>query len=94
MQHTVDIRENESRAGGYAKMAPHGKIPCIIDPHGPDGKNIKVWESGAILQYLAEKYHELLPCDDPNLRVECLKWLFWGSSAISSQIKVCNRRLS
>ena len=43
-------------------------------------------ESGAILEYLADKYNELI-CSDPRLRVECIKWLFWGSVSISTQIK-------
>ena len=43
-------------------------------------------ESGAILEYLADKYHELIPLD-PTLRVECLKWLFWGSASISTKVK-------
>lgn len=54
---------------------------------------MKVWESGAILQYLAEKYHELLPCDDPTSRIDCLKWLFWGSSTVSGQFKVREHNL-
>ena len=43
-------------------------------------------ESGAILEYLADKYNELIPTD-PRLRVECIKWLFWGSATVSTQIK-------
>lgn len=85
--HTVDIRTGESRKEGYTSIAPHGKIPAIFDPHGPSGKPIKVFESGAILQYLAEKYHELIASDDPNNRVNTITWCTWGSSALSSQAK-------
>jgi GSH-dependent disulfide-bond oxidoreductase len=88
VQHSVNLRESETRVGPYKKIAPHGKIPALIDPQGPSGKSITLWESGACLQYLAEKHHELIPCDDPANRVECLKWLFWGSAAVSSQFKL------
>jgi len=85
--HTIDLRRAESRKGSFLEINPNGKIPAIHDPHGPGGRPVTVWESGAILLYLAEKYNELLPTDDPLLRVETIKWLFWGSTAVSSQIK-------
>jgi glutathione S-transferase len=78
--HTVDLRKGETRGGPYALIAPHGKIPALVDPcvDGPDP--ITVFESGAILVYLAEKYAELLPCGNSALRAECLSWTFWGTS--------------
>lgn len=84
--HTVDIRRAENRKPEFAKLNKNGKIPVIHDPNGPNGP-VTIWESGAILLYLAEQYHSLLPHDDPNLRIEAIKWLFWGSTGISSQCK-------
>lgn len=48
----------------------------------------EVFESGAILQYLAEKYHELIASEDPHDRVNTITWLMWSSSALSAQAKV------
>ena len=59
----------------------------IIDPHGPGGKEVSVFESGAILQYLAEKRGELIP-RDPLAKLEVVKWLFWGSTGLSPQMKI------
>ena len=83
----MDLKGRETRIGAYTKIAPHGKIPAIVDPYGPGDKPICVWESGAILLYLAEKYEELIPCHDPALRIETIKWLFWGSTSLNAQIK-------
>lgn len=85
--HTVDIRRGESRKGDFTELNPNGKIPVICDPHGPDGRPVTVFESGAILLYLAEKYHELLPRDDPVLRTQAINWLFWASSSLSTKAK-------
>ena len=85
--HSVDIRHAESRSAEFKKINPNCKIPVIIDPHGLDGRSITVFESGAILMYLAEKYDELLP-KDPVMRVDAIKWLFWGSTAVTNQIKL------
>ena len=87
--HTIDIRKGESRTEWYAQVAPHGKIPLLIDPKAKDGTCISVFESGAINLYLAEKYDELLPHpDNVGQRTDTMKWLFWGSTAMSSQCKL------
>ena len=86
--HTINIRMGENRREWFQNISPSSKIPAIIDPKGPGGKEVCVFESGSILLYLADKYHELLPHDGSNYRVEALNWLFWGSSAISSQFKL------
>ena len=87
--HTIDIRKGESRSEWYAQVAPHGKIPLLIDPRAKDGSCVTVFESGAILLYLAEKYDELLPHPDyAGLIADTMKWLFWGSTAMSSQCKL------
>jgi GST-like protein len=86
--HIVNLRMGETRQEKYRQFTPTGKIPVICDPHGPNGKPHTIFESGAILLYLAEKYHELIPEMDPGLRIDTIKWLFWGSTAVSSQFKL------
>src|SRR6516165_9971456 len=61
--HLVDIMKNENRTPEFLALNPNGKIPAIVDPNGPDGRVIGLWESGAILLYLAEKTGKLLPTD-------------------------------
>src|SRR5690606_26364551 len=61
--HPVDITRNESWTPEFLSLNPNGKIPAIIDPDGPGGKPIGLFESGAILLYLAEKTSRLIPAD-------------------------------
>jgi GSH-dependent disulfide-bond oxidoreductase len=87
--HTVDIRHAENRKADFTEaINPNAKIPALVDPHGIDGRPVTVWESGAIMLYLAEKYNELMPRDDPVRRAEMMSWLFWGSTGFSSQVKL------
>ena len=74
--HKVDITKNETWGPEFLSLNPNGKIPAIIDPDGPGGKPIGLFESGAILTYLAEKTGKLLPTD-PARRFETLQYLFW-----------------
>ena len=74
--HLVDILKNESCAPEFLSLNPNGKIPAIIDPNGPGGKPIGLFESGAILLYLAEKSGQFLS-DDPEKRYETIAWLMW-----------------
>jgi GST-like protein len=74
--HLVDIGKDESRSPEFTSLNPNGKIPAIIDPDGPGGKPLGLFESGAILLYLAEKTGKLLPAD-PARRYETIAWLFW-----------------
>ena len=67
--HLIDISNNESKDPAFVSLNPNGRIPAIIDPAGPDGRPIAVWESGAILLYLADKTGQLIPtCTRPTLR--------------------------
>jgi GST-like protein len=79
--HRVNIMKNETWTPDYLALNPNGKIPAIIDPHGPGGKPIALFESGAILLYLAEKTGKLLPVD-PALRYETIQWVFFQNAAV------------
>lgn len=79
--HTINIGQNETWGPEFLSLNPNGKIPAIIDPNGPDGKPFGLFESGAILVYLAEKTGQLLPAD-PALRYETLQWLFFQMAAV------------
>src|SRR6201986_4491684 len=61
--HLIDIMKNESNSPEFLSLNPNGKIPAIIDPNGPGGKPLGLFESGAILIYLAEKTGTLIPPD-------------------------------
>ncbi|MDP3755444.1 glutathione S-transferase family protein [Polaromonas sp.] len=74
--HVVDITQGEQTAPEFLKISPNNKIPAIIDPDGPGGQPISVFESGAILIYLAEKTGTFLP-KDPRARVAALEWLMF-----------------
>ena len=74
--HFINIGENESWTPEYLSLNPNGKIPAIIDPDGPGGRPLGLFESGAILIYLAEKTGKLLPAD-PAARYQTIQWLMW-----------------
>jgi GST-like protein len=82
----VNLRKAENRTEAFHQISPAGKIPAIVDPSGPNGARVMLFESGAILLYLAEKYNALITTD-PTKRAEMLSWLFWGSAAVSNQLK-------
>ncbi|MFN3558695.1 MAG: glutathione S-transferase N-terminal domain-containing protein [Brevundimonas sp.] len=79
--HLIDITKNETWGPEYLALNPNGKIPAIIDPDGPGGKPLALFESGAILVYLAEKTGQLIPAD-PALRYETLQWVMFQMAAI------------
>jgi GST-like protein len=79
--HTIDIGANETWTPEFLSLNPNGKIPAIIDPDGPDGKPFGLFESGAILVYLAEKTGKFLPTD-PGQRYETLAWVFFQMAAV------------
>ncbi|MEW9834780.1 glutathione binding-like protein [Mesorhizobium marinum] len=79
--HYVDIMKNESWTPDFLSLNPNGKIPALIDPDGPGGKPIGLFESGAILLYLAEKTGRLIPAD-PARRYETIQWLFFQMASI------------
>lgn len=79
--HLVDIGKNENATQEYLSLNPNGKIPAIIDPNGPAGKPLPLFESGAILLYLAEKTSKHLP-SDPARRYETIQWVFFQMAFI------------
>ena len=74
--HPIDITKGEQHQPSFLEISPNNKIPAIVDPDGPDGRPISLFESGAILIYLAEKTGRFLP-GAPGPRLEALTWLMW-----------------
>jgi GST-like protein len=74
--HLVDFAKDDQKSPEFLSLNPNGKIPAIIDPDGPGGKPIGLFESGAILLYLADKTGKSIPAD-PAARWETIAWLMW-----------------
>lgn len=74
--HLVDFGSNDQMSPEFLSLNPNNKIPAILDPDGPGGQPLALWESGAILIYLAEKSGRFLPAD-PAARHETIQWLMW-----------------
>jgi GST-like protein len=74
--HTVNIGKNEQFNPAFLKISPNNRIPAIIDPEGPGGQPISVFESGAILIYLAQKTGKFWPLE-MRQQVPVLEWLMW-----------------
>lgn len=72
----VDITKGQQHDPAFLKISPNNKIPAIIDPDGPDGAPISVFESGAILIYLGEKTGQFWP-KNPRARTSVLEWLMF-----------------
>ena len=74
--HLVDFGKDDQKSPEFESLNPNGKIPAIIDPDGPGGKPMGLFETGAILLYLADKYGRFIP-SDPARRWETIAWLMW-----------------
>ena len=74
--HFVDLDSGGQFDPAFLKISPNNKIPAILDHDGPGGENLAVFESGAILLYLAEKTEQFLPIE-PSARADVMQWLFW-----------------
>jgi GST-like protein len=79
--HLVDFETNDQGSVEFLSLNPYGKIPAIIDPNGPGGEALPLFESAAILIYLAEKTGLYLP-RDPALRYETIQWLAFQVGAV------------
>ena len=79
--HPIDIGKGDQVKPDYLAINPNGKIPAIVDPDGPDGKPMAVFESGAILIYLAEKAGKLLP-KDARGRSVAIQWLMFQMGGV------------
>ncbi|WP_309084070.1 glutathione S-transferase N-terminal domain-containing protein [Chelativorans sp.] len=72
----VNIGKGEQFRPEFLRISPNNRMPAIVDPEGPGGEPISVFESGAILQYLGRKFGRFYPTDERQ-RVEVEQWLFW-----------------
>jgi GST-like protein len=77
----VDIGAGEQFRPEFLAITPNHRIPAIVDPEGPDGQPLRLFESGAILIYLAEKAGRLIPAD-PAARYACLQWLMFQMGGV------------
>jgi len=79
--HLVDFDSNEQRSPEFRSLNPYGKIPAILDPDGPGGQPLPLFESGAILIYLADKSGQFLP-RDPAARYQSIQWLMFQMGGV------------
>lgn len=79
--HLIDIGNQDQFDPDYLRLSPNGKIPCLIDPKGPDGQPVVMMESVAILWYLAEKTGKLLPTDFAG-KNQAMQWLLFQAAHI------------
>src|SRR5687768_12071063 len=77
----VDFGRNDQQTSEFLSLNPNGKIPAILDPDGPGGRPLGLFESGAILLYLADKTGQLLPAD-PARRWEAMQWLMFQMGGV------------
>ncbi len=84
----VDLRSGEQFDPAFLAVSPNNKVPAIVDPDGPDGRQLAIFESGAILHYLARKFGAFYPSSE-RAKADVDQWLFWqvaGLGPIAGQI--------
>jgi GSH-dependent disulfide-bond oxidoreductase len=79
--HLVDFGTNDQMSPEFLSLNPNNKIPAIIDPEGPGGRPMGLWETGAILIYLADKSGKFMPADTAK-RWETIQWLMWQMGGV------------
>ncbi|MDO7842959.1 glutathione S-transferase N-terminal domain-containing protein [Sphingomonas immobilis] len=79
--HVVDFGKDDQHTPEFESLNPNGKIPAILDPNGPGGKPLALFESGAILLYLAEKTGKFLPTD-PIRRLQTIQWVMFQMGGV------------
>ena len=85
----IDITKGEQFAPEFLAVSPNNRIPAIVDPDGPDGQPLSIFESGAILQYLGRKFGAFYPSNE-RTKAEIDQWLFWqvgGLGPMAGQYK-------
>jgi len=87
--HGVNIRTGEQFAPEFLRISPNNRIPAIVDPDGPAGRPLSLFESGAILVYLAGKSGKFLP-QDLNDRYTALQWLMWQMGGVGPMFGQAN----
>ncbi|MBL8831325.1 MAG: glutathione S-transferase N-terminal domain-containing protein [Rhodospirillales bacterium] len=80
--HKINISKDEQFAPAFLAISPNNRIPAIVDSDGPGGKPLSLFESGAILIYLAEKTGSKLLPADPRQRAVVLQWLMWQMGGV------------
>ena len=83
--HVVNIGQGDQFQPEFLKISPNNKIPALVDPHGPDGKPISLFESGAILLYLAAKTGKFLPKSD-RAKFKVLEWLMFQMGGVGPML--------
>ncbi len=83
--HRLSFAHNDQFTPEFLALNPNNKIPAILDPHGPGGQPLGLFESGAILIYLAEKTGKFLS-SDPRRRIETLQWLMWQMGGVGPML--------
>jgi glutathione S-transferase len=89
----VNIGKGEQFQPGFLKISPNNRMPAIVDPDGPGGKPISIFESGAILQYLGRKTGKFYPTDERK-RVAVDEWLFWQMAGLGPMTGQANHFLN
>ena len=87
--HPVNIRTGEQFKPEFLAISPNNRIPAIVDPDGPDGRPMSLFESGAILIYLADKTGRLLPASG-EARYRTLQWLMWQMGGVGPMFGQAN----
>ena len=83
--HKVSFETSEQMSPAFLSLNPNNKIPAILDPNGPGGVTMPLFESGAILLYLAEKTGQLLP-QEPERRYEAIQWLMFQMGGVGPMV--------
>jgi len=83
--HPINIGKGEQFLPEFLQISPNNKIPALVDPHGPDGKPITLFESGAILIYLASKFGKFMPKSDRH-KFEVLQWLMFQMGGVGPML--------
>lgn len=85
----INIRKGDQFDSEFLKISPNNRIPAIVDTAGPDGSRLSLFESGAILLYLASKSGKLLPADISE-RWTCVQWLMWQMGGLGPMMGQAN----